>query len=629
MASNSTEYLRFSAYSLKELITQKLASETKFTDQIYEGSNLAILIDIVCYMYQCMLYNINNAAAEAMWSDTQIYENINRLAKLVGYNPKGATPATATFTVDKKIDAIIPKYSVIDTKLTDDNGKKIFYSTIDDAETTNETETSIVFYNGHWKLYQTVFIATGQSYQTLLLDQLTSDDDKQTYVPSNFIDVYVVEPNQSYEEEVMTQWTRVEQGLFTDNNVQNGSKIYTKNDNIYNVRLNEDKCYEITFGNGFTGNIPLKGSSIYIFYLDTNGPLGTIDLGAVQDAKIKHDASVLGISEHMYDMMFTKLKANEDKNDAFTIIKNEAKWENTSSSTVGKVEESVDEIRRNAPEQFKIGNRLVTTSDWEYYVKNRFKDNILDVICQNNWSYISTFYRWLYNLGLSQHDNAQYYLTKNKILKYDYKWSDAADVNNVYLWIKMRNDADIYKTIIDKDVQGIKVITQEAVYLKPLDVQFAFCAQDVDEVRRQLKNGDVSFSGNYLEVTIDDNTLYANSDILQRVVKIITSFFEEDNFTLGSIVDNNKLTNKIFEIGTISRVRTVYRNDITGIERIFPGIAFASWTSDYIDIGDDVEVTTVSKSLEPFQFPKLYTKNLANCIKIIRKSIGQINTVQY
>ena len=71
MASTSkTDYLRFSAYSIKDLITRKLTSDTKFTDQIYEGSNLAILIDIVSYMYQCLLYNINNAAAESMWADT-------------------------------------------------------------------------------------------------------------------------------------------------------------------------------------------------------------------------------------------------------------------------------------------------------------------------------------------------------------------------------------------------------------------------------------------------------------------------------------------------------------------------------------------------------------------------------
>ena len=93
--ANSTDYLRFSAYSIKDLITRKLSDNSKFTDQIYEGSNLAILIDIVSYMYQCLMYNLNNAAAESMWSDTQIYENINRLCKFIGYNPKGWQPATA------------------------------------------------------------------------------------------------------------------------------------------------------------------------------------------------------------------------------------------------------------------------------------------------------------------------------------------------------------------------------------------------------------------------------------------------------------------------------------------------------------------------------------------------------
>ena len=65
----------------------------------------------------------------------------------------------------------------------------------------------------------------------------------------------------------------------------------------------------------------------------------------------------------------------------FAYVKDNFKWENVSSSTIGKVEESVDDIRRNAPEQFKLGNRLVTTSDWEYYIRNRFKDNIVSVIC--------------------------------------------------------------------------------------------------------------------------------------------------------------------------------------------------------------------------------------------------------
>lgn len=628
MAQNSTDYLRFSAYSLKELITRKLAADTKFTDQVYEGSNLAVLIDIVCYMYQCMLYNLNNAAAEAMWTDTKIYENINRLAKMIGYCPKGASPATAVFTVEfdsdtSGIDTILPKYSVIDTKLTDDNGKKIFYSTVEDSEITDKSDASLLFYNGIWKLYSTVYVSSGEQFQTLLLDQLTSDDEKQTYVPLEFIHVYIA---QSSDDEFI-QWSRVEQSLFASNNVSNGSKIYSKDDNIFNVRLNENKQYEIYFGNGFTGNIPKKGSLIYVFYLDSNGPLGKIALEDVQNAKIKHDSAVLGISQSMYDVMFST--ANREDASSLEYVKNNGKWRNITSSTGGTAEESIDEIRNNAPSWFKSGNRLVTVADWEYYIKNRFRDNISDVKCQNNWEYISTFYRWLYNLGQQQHYNPSYYMSKNRIIKYDYKWADAADTNNVYLWIKMKNDADIYKRIIDNDVKNIKMITQEAVYLTPLTVKFAFCAQDVDEVKLQLKNNNFTFDGNYLEITVDDNTLYANIDIQQRIKRIIYDFFDEDNFGLGATVNNNNLTNAIFDIGTVSRIRTIYKNSSTGIERIYPGISFASWTTQYIDIGDDADVTSVTKTLEPFQFPSFHSTYLDSQIKIIRKSIGQLNTVQY
>ena len=70
MSMNKTDYLRFSAYSIKDLITRKLSEDTKFTDQIYEGSNLAILIDLVSYMYQCLMFQLNNAASESMFSDT-------------------------------------------------------------------------------------------------------------------------------------------------------------------------------------------------------------------------------------------------------------------------------------------------------------------------------------------------------------------------------------------------------------------------------------------------------------------------------------------------------------------------------------------------------------------------------
>lgn len=628
MTSNN-DYLRFSAYSIKDLITRKLSDDSNFTDQIYEGSNLAILIDIVSYMYQCLMYNLNNAASEAMWSDTQIYENINRLCKFIGYNPKGFNTATCIFTLNtdtdnKLIGTTIPRYACIDTGKVDKQGKKIFYSTHTDKQITYDNQYSTIFYNGRWKLYSTIFVSTGDPYQTFILNGLYSDSASETpkYIQNDMIHVYVDNDNN------IQRWQLAEQGIFTDNRVENGSRIYNYTDQIYNLRLNEDKTYELMFGNDFNGRIPPKGSKIYIFYLDSNGPDGILDINEVKVVELKHDNSLFGMSTELYNRLFN----NNERTEFGT-------WTNTHSSTAFAEEETVDEIRHNAPQWFKLGNRLVTADDWEYYIKNVFrKSNVIDVKCQNNWGYISSFYRWLYNLGVKEHENGKYYITQNKLTK-NAKFSDASDVNNVYLWIKMRDDADIYTEIFDEKVQSIKMLTQEPVYLKPLNVCFCISAQSPENARlqyfddAQTNNEFDPDCHSYLEITVDDNMLYSISEIHTRISRIIEDFFDERNFELGALVNYNDLTTKILEINGVVRIRTVYHNneDKNGeIERIVPGISFATWTEGFIDLGDDLDISNTSRSLEVFQFPKLYQKNkLINRIKIIKKSLNMINTVQY
>jgi hypothetical protein len=45
-----------------------------------------------------------------------------------------------------------------------------------------------------------------------------------------------------------------------DNDIDNGAYIHNNNERIYNVRLNENKQYEISFGNGTLGKIPPKNA---------------------------------------------------------------------------------------------------------------------------------------------------------------------------------------------------------------------------------------------------------------------------------------------------------------------------------------------------------------------------------
>lgn len=105
-----------------------MSEDSRFTDQMYEGSNLNILIDLVAYMYQCLMYQLNNAASESMFSDTQIYENINRLVNLLGYNPKGCSPAAIQANIEyngtDEVKPMVYKYTYFDTGKVDSKGNR-------------------------------------------------------------------------------------------------------------------------------------------------------------------------------------------------------------------------------------------------------------------------------------------------------------------------------------------------------------------------------------------------------------------------------------------------------------------------------------------------------------------------
>ena len=649
MTTPNKDFLKFSAYSIKDLITRKLSDTTKFTDQVYEGSNLAVLIDIFSHMAQCVLYSLNTAAGESMFSDTQLYENMNRLVKFLGYNPKGVQGATATLVLNQKqIERVdgkftahnLYKYSAIDVGKTDKLGNKVYYSLVDTTTTASGDEYQVLFYNGRWKKYPLVFASDGSEYQTFRLTEIGSrtnalDENDNMFAVDGMVNVYV----QSPDGQSITEYHKVDEGLFTDNNINNGSYIYKSTDPIFNLRLNEDKNYEITFGNGFTGQIPAEGSQIYIFYLECNGAEGEILPYEIKDKSLIHNNSFFGISPTLYSKIFN-IPKNADDDDENTAYSSVATWTNTAASSLFRSEETVNEIRRNAPEWFKTGNRLVTASDFEYFVRNRFRDNVVDVKCQNNWQYASTFYQWLYNLGMNgkrikfgqRPPLTNYYLNQNRLQKNDLRYADAADGNNLYLWIKMRNHSNVYTDVIDEELLNIKTLTQEAVYLKPLDLNFSFCAADIDTAVKYIVDDNLFDKDHesYLEVTLDDNTLYSNNDIKTEVEKIVLDFFDEKNFTLGQTINFSDLANQILNLHSVIRLRTVYRNETTGESRIINGISFATWTSDIIDSGDDMEVSSISRTLEVFQFPKLYrSADVSSKIKVIRKSISNVNSIQY
>ena len=220
------------------------------------------------------------------------------------------------------------------------------------------------------------------------------------------------------------------------------------------------------------------------------------------------------------------------------------------TSTTPQAEESVEDIRKNAPLWFTTGNRLVTRFDYEYYLKNTrnssaaFGCDIIDVKCMNNWEYLASFYKWLYTLGTDgklvkyniREASPSRYLSKDNFTRHEYFYADAADANNLYMWLKATNDSfDAHNVTVSMNnvLNPIKLMTAELVACKAINVNFDICAAPDDYVIEHYLTDDfdteVVFDEeceSYIEVTLDDNALFVSSTIQKQISNIILDAFD-------------------------------------------------------------------------------------------------------
>ena len=138
------------------------------------------------------------------------------------------------------------------------------------------------------------------------------------------------------------------------------------------------------------------------------------------------------------------------------------------------------------------------------------------------------------------------------------------------------------------------------MFCEALDVYFMPCAQDAGAVKKLIAAGDYSFSGNYLEIAVNDGYVVSSADVSSRVSKAIASCFEESKQSLGATINTIKLRNAILDLDDVVRVRTVYIDPDTKQETVVNGVSLASWTASYIEHGDDLQVSSGTVQLELF-----------------------------
>jgi hypothetical protein len=135
---------------------------------------------------------------------------------------------------------------------------------------------------------------------------------------------------------------------------------------------------------------------------------------------------------------------------------------------------------------------------------------------------------------------------------------------------------------------------------------------------------------------MSDNVVYINSNLSRIISGIIKEYFNKTKCQMGQTVNLNEILNQIYSINGVSNVRTVcIKNGMDPNQaRIIDGLSMASWSNAMIITEDgypiDMDVSNISRKLEPFQFPSLNNEDeLDSRIKVIKKQLANINTIKF
>jgi hypothetical protein len=570
LTTDNTSYLSFDATSVRDLIVKKLNEGEIFTDQNYQGSNLSALIDVISYSFSTLLYYLNKTSSESMFTESQIYENMNRIVKLLNYNPKGKISQTVDYTINSTNDLpagnyIIPKYSSVSVGglQFSFNNDVYFTSNNDGVIQVQNSSTDFFLYQGAFNEYP-LYNAIGANNEVIFLNL-----GENVYIDHFNIFVYV-------KSKITGKWSKWNK---TENLFLNSA-----NDNVYELRYNANKNYEIKFGNNINGKALNQDDEIQIYYLNISTESTTIAANSLQRGKITFFNS-LYYREIQNDILDNKeyILTNEQLN--YIILNN-----NYPSNPYSQ-EESVDDIRNNASKNFSYQQRLVTTLDFENFIKNNFNNIFSNCTVVNNEDYLKGHMKYLYNIGLK---NPQ---LDGRILYNQVKFSNSCNFNNVYTYLVPLNTNQTHvnsaqKEFIINELQYKKVLTSDVVLLDPVYMYLDFYVP-TDNLSNNLDD----IGSSKLIIYKSPNTNKTSSGILNEVVKIMTSTFSRAKNKLGQLVDITQLNSDILKVEGVERIVT-YRSDT---DTYINGISLLIWNFLYPNL--DAKVYNQNVKLEYFQYP--------------------------
>jgi hypothetical protein len=588
----TNEYVAFDALTLRSYITRRLNESGIFTDQNFEGSNITAINNIVAYSFHTLMYYMNQTSTETMFSEAQLYENINRIVKVLNYSPIGSQTSTLSFVASATADLstgtfTIPRYSFIraGNASFSFNTDVTFTKNSVNLQYLNDISNDYLLYQGSYIEYP-LYTARGEANEVVFL--IPTDN---VIIDHFNIDVYV----KSVATNKWKQWTRTE-SLYLENAVSEK----------FEIRLNQNKNYEIKFGDDINGVQLQPGDAVALYYLQSAGTDGQVGAGAIDGSpavlyttaqwnNIKVDVTstdlVLLTDINILDLIFT----------------------NNNISTAFATAETAASIRKNAPASFKSQYRVVTAADYVSFISSTFANILNDVKVLSNNDYVNEHLKYLYDIGLT--NPGQDY----RVLFNQTTFADACNFNNVYVYVLPKSTKLItnnyvnyltpsQKQLILSSLKDKKTLTSEIIVMDPV-----YKAVTVGLGDQALTLDDIATS--QLIVTLDRNAKTPTSVIKDNVRTIFEAYFDPNTITLGYTVNTSDITN---EIGAISGVKKV--NTVNGPE-IVNGVSFIVYNPSY----PNNDITSTTKNFTVGNFQTVYLDNIND---LMSRVVVQVETSQ-
>lgn len=569
-------YLSFDGLTIKEKIRQRLNQTGVFSDQNFEGSNLSALNDVFGMVFSLLFYTLNKTSNEGQFTEASIYENMNRIVKFLDYKPVGHQTANLNFALSaQNIDASIyniPRYSYlvvggIKYSFVNDFG---FVKTADTIlETIDLSSDNALLYQG---AYQEFPLYSGQGNDNELV-YLTVND---TVLVDNFhIDVYVKSINGKWE-----QWSKT-QSLYLSNGT----------DKVYELRYNDNRRYELKFGNNINGKRLSAGDNVAIYYLASDGQSGEVGAN-VLPGKTLQLFNTVQFGQIISDLeIYNQFISQSDASELL--------FSNSCGSTYYSAPETVADIRTNAPGAFRSQYTLTTANAYEGYIKSNFSNVVQDVKVKNNSDYLAGYVKYFYDLGLTQPH------LESRALINHMRFSDACSFNNVYCFIVPKTISNTLsylnsaqKSLIISSITNEKTLTADVIPMDPVYLAFDFALSD---------SGTTTISDQpftQLVITKIPGSRRNNNSIINDANSVLLGYFSRSTNTLGEIISVADLTAQILGIEGIKAIST--RRPDLGVT--VSGLRLVQWNPVYID----ASFITVNGNLqlEDFQFPYAYSNDL-------------------